>query len=114
MPIPCITVRRSSVDGFYSYHVAEAYPAGKVDKVILWRTLDGYFGAITSRNGGASIPFQGYTSWSLLKKDLMACLYEELQCPKFDEGSQFRPPLLRQVQDFRRMTSQAAHRSRCE
>jgi len=100
MPIPCVTVRRSSVDGFYSYHVAEAYPAGKVDKVILWRTLDGYFGAIT-RKGGASIPFAGYTSWSRLKNDLRTCLYEGLQCPEFDDGSQLRPPLLRQVQDFR-------------
>jgi hypothetical protein len=26
----CITVRRSSADGVYSYHVAEAYPPGQV------------------------------------------------------------------------------------
>ncbi len=101
MPASCITVRRSSEDGVYSYHVAEAHPAGQVDKVILWRTLDGYFGEITYQNGGPSIPFDGYNNWSLLKNDLMIYLYEELQCPEFDEGSRLRPPLFRRFQDFR-------------
>ena len=101
MPASCITVRRSSEDGVYSYHVAEAHPAGQVDKVILWRTLDGYFGSITFQNGGLSIPFDGYNNWSLLKNDLMIYLYEELQCLEFDEGSRLRPPLFRRFQDFR-------------
>jgi hypothetical protein len=33
------------------YHVAEAYPQGEVDNVLLWRTLDGYLGAITFQTG---------------------------------------------------------------
>jgi len=79
----------------------EAYPSGQVDKVILWRTLDGYFGAITFQNGRPPISFEGYNYWSLLKNDLTICLHEELQCPEFDEGSRLRPPLLRRFQDFR-------------
>ena len=94
MPTSCITVRRSSEDGVYSYHVAEAYPSGQVDKVILWRTLDGYFGAITFQNGRPPISFEGYNYWSLLKNDLTICLHEELQCPEFDEGSRLNRPCL--------------------
>jgi hypothetical protein len=101
MPTSCITVRRSSEDGFYNYHVAEAYPPGQVDRVILWRTLGGYFGAITYQKGEPSISFEGYTSRGRLKSDMMTCLYDELQCPEFDENSQLRPPLLRRFQDFR-------------
>ena len=101
MPTSCITVRRNSQDGVYSYPVAEAHPSGQVDKVILWRTLDGYFGEITFQNERPSISFDGYNNWSLLKNDLMICLHEELQCPEFDEGSRLRPPLLRRFQDFR-------------
>ena len=101
MPTSCITVRRNSQDGVYSYHVAEAHPSGQVDKVILWRTLDGYFGEITFQNERPSISFDGYNNWSLLKNDLMICLHEELQCPEFDEGSRLRPPLPRRFQDFR-------------
>jgi hypothetical protein len=90
MPTSCITVRRSSKDGVYSYHVAEAHPPGQVDEVILWWTLDGYFSAITLQNGRPSIPFDAYNNWSLLKNGLMIFLHEELQCPEFDEGSRLR------------------------
>jgi hypothetical protein len=54
MPTTCITVRRSMEDGLYTYHVVEAYPLGQVDKVFLWRTLDGYYGEITLQKGGES------------------------------------------------------------
>ncbi len=71
MPISCITVRRSSEDGVYSYHVGEAYASSQVAKVILWRTFAGYFGEITCQRGGSPIAFDGYNNWSLLKNDLM-------------------------------------------
>jgi hypothetical protein len=100
-PTTCIAVRRSMGDGLYTYHVAEAYPPGQVDKIFLWRTLDGYYGEITLQKGGESIRFDGYNHWSILKNDLMICLQKELQCPEFDEDSRLRPPLLRRYRDFR-------------
>jgi hypothetical protein len=51
-----ITVRRSSKGGMYCYHVAD--PQGEVDNVLLWRTFTGYFGEITSRQGGPPIRFE--------------------------------------------------------
>jgi hypothetical protein len=96
-----LTVRRSSQDGVYCYHVGEAYPPGQVDKIFLWRTLDGYFAEIIYQTGQRSTPFEGYNNWSLLKNDLMIWLHQELRCPEFDEASRLRPPLLRRYEDLR-------------
>ena len=74
-----------------TYHVGEAYPPGRVDKVTLWRTPDGYFGLITPK-GGHSIPFENYPSWGSIKSDLVRCLREELECPEFER--QLGPPFL--------------------
>jgi len=62
VPTLYITVRRTSENGVYTYHVAEAYPPGQVDKVVLWRAPRGYFGEITLRKGAPSIPFDAYPS----------------------------------------------------
>jgi hypothetical protein len=40
-------IRRTTENGVYVYHVAEAHPQGRVDKVMVWRTGRGYFGEIT-------------------------------------------------------------------
>jgi hypothetical protein len=92
-------VRRTAQNGVYVHHVAEAYPQGDVDKIILWRNHEGYFGEITHRKKPAVIPFHKYSTWLELKRDLIRCLYEELQYPEFDEESQFGPPFLRRVPD---------------
>jgi hypothetical protein len=94
-------VRRTTENGVYVYHVAEAHPQGQVDKVALWRTDRGYFGEITLREDADSIVFDEYPEWGKLKRDLITCLHEELQCPEFDEYSELRPPLLRRLPDAR-------------
>jgi hypothetical protein len=93
-------VQRTTENGVYVHHLAEAYPQGDVDKIILWRTDRGYFGEITHRKKPAVIPFHEYSSWLQLKRDLMRCLYKELQIPEFDEESQLGPPLLRRAADY--------------
>ncbi len=95
-----IKVRRSTENMIDTYHIAEAYPAGRIDEVILWRTPDGYFGIITQK-GARPIPFENYPSWREFKNDLMACLHEELQSPEFDNESQLSPPFLRRSPDAR-------------
>ena len=94
-------VRRTTEKGVYVYHVAEAYPRGHVDKVMLWRTDRGYFAEITNLKGAPSISFDEYSRWGEIKSDLMRCLHEELEYPEFDEESALRPPLLRRAPDDR-------------
>jgi hypothetical protein len=94
-----ITVRRSSRDGVDSYHVGEADPEGPVDMVVLWRTVDGYFGEITFRDRRPSVSLDQYNHWSLLKNDLTIWLHDRLRCPEFNDESRLRPPLF--CRDFR-------------
>src|SRR5260370_11228993 len=74
-------VRRTAENGVHVHHVAEAYPQGEVDKIILWRNHEGYFGEITHRKKPAVIPFHKYSSWLELKRDLIRCLHESCGIP---------------------------------
>jgi hypothetical protein len=93
MPTFYVPVRRSTEDGVDTYHVGEAYPLGQVDRVMVRRTLDGYFATIT-RQQGAPISVGPHAVWGQFKADLDRWL-RELQCPEFAPGSEIREPPLR-------------------
>jgi len=89
-----IKVRRGTQKQFDTYHVAEAYPQGRVDKIVIVRTVNGYFAMITQKEG-PPFQFNEYPSWGDFKSDLMKCLRDELQCPEFDKETQLCPPFLK-------------------
>jgi hypothetical protein len=72
-----IKVRRSTEKQVDTYHVGEAYPQGRVDKIVIVRTGNGYFAMITQKEG-PPLRFNEYLSWGEFKSDLIKCLRDEL------------------------------------
>ena len=96
-----IRVRRSTQQQVDTYHVAEAHPQGRVDKIVIVRTVNGYFAMITQKEG-PPFRFNEYLSWGEFKSDLAKCLHEKLQCPEFDKVTQLCPPFLKRTGDVQK------------
>jgi hypothetical protein len=111
-----IKVRRSTEKQVDTYHVGEAYPQGRVDKIVIVRTGNGYFAMITQKEG-PPLRFNEYLSWGEFKSDLIKCLRDELECPEFDKETQLCPPFLKrsdEAQEHHASTTQVAFSERAQ
>jgi len=92
MPVFYIKVQRSTEDGVEIYHVAEAYPAGQIDQVTVYRGMTGYSAKITRQKSAPPVTVGIIPTWGQFISDLKTHLHEELQCPYFDQESEIREP----------------------